>query len=71
MIRTTGWDRIIPVPSSFCFFAPPYWVRLTHSALHNPLCWACVGAYQTVSGMLGHFSAGFTLGTYTHGTSAA
>ena len=46
-------------------------MRLTHSALHNPLCWACVGAYQTVSGMLGHFSAGFTLGTYTHGTSAA
>lgn len=25
MIRTTGWDRIIPVPPSFCFFAPPYW----------------------------------------------
>lgn len=26
---------------------------------------------KTVSGMLGHFSAGFTLDTYTHVTSAA
>ena len=29
------------------------------------------GGIKTVSGMLGHFSAGFTLDTYAHVTTAA
>ncbi|MDR3949454.1 tyrosine-type recombinase/integrase, partial [Dysosmobacter sp.] len=45
-------------------FHPP---RHTFATMALPHC----ADIQTVSGMLGHFSAGFTLDTYAHVTTAA
>ena len=64
-IYADGYEKIIAIPLSSGLSGTYNLIRLAAGALEGKLE---MKVYDSLSGALGHYSAGFTLSTYTHAT---